>query len=226
VIRSWRFRKKPTMTVELQMSDDGKLSEQICFLFDLGGVLVRLEDPERALAWSGGELDLSQIAALWQGKSDLIVRFETGACEPEEFGAAIINEFNLTCTTEELLREFQQYVIDPYPGARQIVREMRSHGLTACFSNTNCLHWQQMKERMKLFDAFDYLFPSHLIKMRKPEPQAYRLVIEKIGLNPEKIYFFDDTRINIEIAREFGINAYQVEGVAQLREICSRIRMT
>ena len=43
-------------------------------------------------------------------------------------------------------------------------------------------------------------------KVVKPEPEIYRLLIDRYGLKPEECVFLDDTEKNLPMAREFGIH--------------------
>ena len=47
--------------------------------------------------------------------------------------------------------------------------------------------------------------------MRKPEPEIYRLTIERLGdgLAPPDCLFVDDNELNVESARELGMTAIQ-----------------
>ncbi len=197
-----------------------------CFLFDLGGVLIRLADRERAVAWSGGQLTAPQIDRLWRG-SPLVAGFEVGACTEREFAAEMIRQYRLSCTAQELLDEFREYVIEPWPGARQMLQKLRNCGIVACLSNTNPLHWRKMEQEMAILDCFDRCFASHLIKHRKPSPEAYRFVVDRLAVEPKNILFFDDNQENVEAARQLGIRACRVDGVpglkTALRQHCPEI---
>lgn len=41
----------------------------------------------------------------------------------------------------------------------------------------------------------------------KPEAKIYKTLLERYSLNPEETVFIDDNKINIDAAREFGINS-------------------
>jgi putative hydrolase of the HAD superfamily len=42
----------------------------------------------------------------------------------------------------------------------------------------------------------------------KPEEPIYRLLLAALGCEPEELVFFDDMRINIDMARSLGIHAF------------------
>ena len=66
-------------------------------------------------------------------------------------------------------------------------------------------------------ELFRQVFVSCDLGLRKPEAAAYRYVTTRIGSEPENILFFDDTRENIDGAREIGMAAIQVRNFADIR---------
>ncbi len=191
--------------------------EPACFLFDLGNVLLQLADPGKAIARGQKLFSQERLNELWQG-SPLVEQFESGECDEEDFVHALIRDFGLSCTGRELLAEFEQYVIAPYPGARDLLVALKKHGQVACLSNTNSLHWRKIDREMNILDCFDHLFPSHWIKCLKPQARAFQTVIEKIQLEPARILFFDDLPDNVMAARNCGMQACQVYGVQDIHE--------
>ena len=60
---------------------------------------------------------------------------------------------------------------------------------------------------------------SHLLGLRKPDPNIYKRVIDLQNLNPTKTLFFDDRHENINMAQDFGIQAIQVEYSDQILDL-------
>jgi len=53
---------------------------------------------------------------------------------------------------------------------------------------------------------FDKSVISCFDKIRKPDPRAYILILEKLGVKPEESLFVDDKQENLDAAEELGIN--------------------
>lgn len=49
-------------------------------------------------------------------------------------------------------------------------------------------------------------FTSYSMHLRKPDPNIYKYVLKKCGVNPSEALFIDDMKINIDAARKIGIN--------------------
>ena len=63
---------------------------------------------------------------------------------------------------------------------------------------------------------FDYVLESSKLGIRKPDVKIYQLAIEKIGLNPSDIVYFDDLGINLKPARNLGVQTVKVLSKNQL----------
>jgi putative hydrolase of the HAD superfamily len=77
--------------------------------------------------------------------------------------------------------------------------------------------------RFHLRDYFKAFFSSCYLGVRKPEEQIYRLALEIAQREPGECVFIDDRGLNLECAREIGMNAIQFKSVTQLREDLSRL---
>jgi FMN phosphatase YigB (HAD superfamily) len=51
-------------------------------------------------------------------------------------------------------------------------------------------------------------------RLVKPEPEIYRLCLEKLVIDPERCIFLDDVPVNVEAARALGIHALHFRSAA------------
>jgi len=69
----------------------------------------------------------------------------------------------------------------------------------------------------------DHLLASHELKLAKPHREIYLRAQRELGIDVDKILFFDDRPENIEGARSVGWCAEQVtrvdDAVGQMREL-------
>jgi putative hydrolase of the HAD superfamily len=66
------------------------------------------------------------------------------------------------------------------------------------------------------FDALTY---SCRIGVAKPDPRAYRICAERLGVAPDDIVFFDDNEANVIAAREVGMTAEVFTSPDQVRAL-------
>lgn len=177
-------------------------------IFDLGGVIVRWTGIEALMEMTGrSRSDVLQIFKV----NPIFQAYEIGRCDDDRFAAAMIESFNLDMDTVSFKRLWQSWVGQTYPDTKRVLAALRESFVTACLSNTNALHWERLKQFIETEDYFDYSFASHLIHAAKPTLESYTISIEKMGLTTSDIWFFDDTKVNIRAAQNFGIQAFHVD---------------
>jgi FMN phosphatase YigB (HAD superfamily) len=68
-------------------------------------------------------------------------------------------------------------------------------------------------------EKFDGIIVSGMEKLVKPDPRIFRVFCERYGLAPEACVFMDDSPVNVEAARRFGMEAIHFTGdTAALRK--------
>lgn len=146
-------------------------------------------------------------------------RLYRGLCTPDEFAAAAVAELHLPVGPEAFLAEFRTWLRGPYPGAFELVAEVRGRVVVACLSNTNALDVGRFRDEFALGHRFDHCFFSNEIGLRKPDRECYEHVLARLGLSeaPGRAVFFDDNLSCVHGARAVGMRAYQTSSVAAVR---------
>jgi len=81
---------------------------------------------------------------------------------------------------------------------------------------------EQEERRFGFSKIFDPICYSHEIGVNKPNPDAYRIAVERMGTRPESVLFIDDRISNVDAAREFGMDAgLHQDNQATISFICS-----
>ena len=93
-----------------------------------------------------------------------------------------------------------------------MIKELRRKGYrTHLLSNTNDLHWEEIKRRYlseegyTCSDLFDHVFVSHEVHLAKPDAEIYRHAVRRIGSPAAQCFFIDDTLLNVEAAKREGL---------------------
>ncbi|WP_159728516.1 HAD family phosphatase [Methylosinus sp. Ce-a6] len=71
-------------------------------------------------------------------------------------------------------------------------------------------------ERFVFFRRFAGVVVSGRVKLLKPDPAIYRLLLETYGLDPAECFFIDDSAANVEGARNVGMHAARFESPEQV----------
>ena len=184
-------------------------------LFDLGGVIVELAGLPVWTRWTGH--DEAESWTRWL-RSPAVRRFESGRASATEFAEDVVREFELPVAPEVFLAEFERWPTGPYPGALELLAGLAPRFRLACLTNTNSLHWPRFLADMGLRDAFDQHFASHELGAMKPDREIFELVLEALGCRPERVLFLDDNAVNVDGARDAGLEACQVRGIEGARQ--------
>ena len=87
------------------------------------------------------------------------------------------------------------------------MRELRDRGYRMAILTNNVREWEELwRSKLPVDEIFELVVDSAWVGMRKPDPEIYRLTVERLGgVEPRECLFVDDNELNIEAARELGM---------------------
>ena len=184
--------------------------------FDLGGVIVRIcRSWEEGVAAAGLDLRSAEVTPnSIDAKTDLVRGITDGSLPLEEFFAALSSGVGGLYTPDEFRAVHMSWILGEYDGVGSVVDDLNAvEGVrTACLSNTNALHWEQLGGgAFPAFDALAHRHASHLLNSAKPDPAIYAEFEARLGASGADILFFDDLPENIETALARGWRAVRVD---------------
>ncbi len=97
--------------------------------------------------------------------------------------------------------------IDPYPGVRETLRDLKSRGLKLAVV-TDALNGHAMGRLRKcgLLDYFDLIVTGDMTGKKKPEPDSIRLALKRLQVGAEEtILVGDSLKRDIEAGRKLGM---------------------
>jgi putative hydrolase of the HAD superfamily len=185
-------------------------------LFDLGNVIVPF-DVQRAYARMAelcacpGEEVAARIRA-----TGLVRPFEKGEIANQPFFRELSAALRLNLTYGEFC-DWWNCVFLPSTLVREALLEdlARRYRLLA-LSNTNPIHFAMLQEGYPALRHFHDYVLSYEVGAAKPEPAIYREAIARAQCSPEECFFTDDLAMNVEAAREQGMDAVQFLSAQQL----------
>jgi putative hydrolase of the HAD superfamily len=86
----------------------------------------------------------------------------------------------------------------------ELIRDLRADGYPIGLLTNSFAEFQPTLRQQLDFDLFDVFVDSSDVGHRKPEPEIYRIVTERIGLPTDQIVYLDDFDANIEGAQAAG----------------------
>jgi putative hydrolase of the HAD superfamily len=124
----------------------------------------------------------------------------------EEFWHAIGSQLNLH-TPEEIDAFRRRYHADEAldKGVVNLIRRLRGRHKLAVLSNSPPGLAQWLDE-WEISGLFDVVFCSGDEGVVKPDPAAFQITLERLGVAPEEAVFIDDTPGHVEAARALGLH--------------------
>lgn len=184
-------------------------------IFDLGGVLIEW-NPDRILE---GYYDDPRIRALMKAEvfqhadwlhldrgtlleAELLERVcgRTGRPETEFAGFmdAVRASLHVKADTASLLGRLSDRGVPLY-----------------CLSNMSSDTFKYLRKRHSFWGAFRGIVISGDVQMMKPEPEIFRLLLERYGLNARETVFVDDVSANVKAAHALGLHTVWFKDAGQ-----------
>lgn len=183
---------------------------------DFGGVLTTpLVEAFLAVQRDSG----IPLGALGQAVGTLAAReganplfeLETGRLSERDFVAGLESALSEQLGRAVELAGFGQAYFEHLHPNRELLDylgSLRERGLRLALLTNNVREWEPLwRPKLPVDELFEVVVDSAFVGMRKPDPEIYRLTLDRLGLGPEACLFVDDTDINVAAARELGMRA-------------------
>ncbi|WP_378187204.1 HAD family hydrolase [Aquimarina sp. W85] len=185
-------------------------------IFDFGDVFINLD--KNATNKYFKNLKSLQAATHLLSKNDTL--FEIGQISTHTF-LSTYQEFLNQKTTNLIIEGWNSILLD-FPTYRfNFIKELynkRKYQLIL-LSNTNSLHIEWIEQNISFYEdfkqCFDYFYLSHEIGVRKPDYEIYNFVLQNHKLDANEVLFIDDTKANIEAAKDLGIHTWHIDPTSQ-----------
>ena len=163
-----------------------------------------------------------------------LYELEKGHVTEADFLATLRAELAVELGHEPEMHGFKEIyfeALEPNLPMIHAMREARRGGKRMALLTNNVREWEPLwRSMLPVDEIFELVVDSAFVGMRKPEPEIYRLTLERLRAHdPEKLgdleftecVFVDDVEVNCAAARELGINAVHfrdnAQAIAELR---------
>jgi HAD superfamily hydrolase (TIGR01509 family) len=193
-------------------------------IFDIGGVLISWE-PRKLFSQffpnnpTGMERFLEEVDFYnWNTHMDWGFPFAQGVAElSQRFPAYsyLIHAYD---------QLFEQSLVGAIEPTVAILQELKQAGFHLYgLSNWSTEKFYLVKDHYPFFNWFDDMVISGDVKLAKPDPRIFELILSKIGRPAEECLFIDDTLDNIVVAGKMGFQTIHFQSPDQVRaELCQR----
>ncbi|OOM05896.1 haloacid dehalogenase type II [Clostridium saccharobutylicum] len=182
-------------------------------IFDAYGTLFNINSvTEQCLEELGNIAE--PFTSLWRSKQleyswlrSLMNRYEDFWCVTEESLDYSLNYFNIKNDSLKinLLKAYEN--ISCYEEVPTILSKLKERKIsTAILSNASTIMLNKAIKNSKIDFYIDSCFSVDTLKIYKPHPTVYNLVLEKYNLNKNEILFISSNSWDVAGAKSFGFN--------------------
>jgi len=179
-------------------------------IFDLGGVLLNISYQNTIQEFE--KLGVENSSAFYSKKSqtNIFNLLETGEISENEF-VKVIKKSCKSVTPKQIIYAWNFMLLDLPKNRINLLINLKKEYQLFLLSNTNEIHINKFKNIMgeeeydKFYNLFNKVYYSHEIGMRKPNAEAFRLILDENNLKTKEVLFIDDSPQHIEGAKKLGI---------------------
>ena len=185
--------------------------------WDVGGVLLTnaWDRTERTAALQHFCLDQEEF----HDRHEMLVSsFERGKITLDEYLDRTVF-YRSRSFTREAFRDFMFSLSQPFPEVLDFARKLSDSGkyLMGTLNNESRELNNYRMEKFGLRRIFRLFVSSCFVGFRKPEHDIFRLALETTQIPAEACCFIDDRSLNVESATKMGMQALEMQSLAQLR---------
>ncbi|HEY61005.1 MAG TPA: HAD family phosphatase [Anaerolineae bacterium] len=192
-------------------------------VFDMGGVLLKTVDPlPREQLAHRYSMTRPELEALVFG-SGFSHQAEVGSISREQYWyevATAVGEDNMN------MPEFVENFFSGDSLDKQLMQfacSLKPRYRLGLLSNAFIDARKDLHTRFGFLDIFDVSIFSYEVKVRKPDPRIFKIMLDRLGIQPEETVFIDDLSVNVESACKVGLQAIQFKSREQVLEELSAL---
>jgi putative hydrolase of the HAD superfamily len=195
-------------------------------IFDLGNVVLNISYQATIDAFK--KLGITNFQEIFSKESQNPIsdQYERGEISSDQFIHYLKPLCKENVSDMQIIHAWNEIILD-FPIRRlQILQQLSLHYRTFCLSNTNALHefyYNQLLNTATGHPSLDYFFEkvylSHRIGYRKPEPQAWKIILEENQLDPTETLFLDDSPQHIIAATQLGLQTIHITEEKSMEEV-------
>jgi epoxide hydrolase-like predicted phosphatase len=175
-------------------------------IFDLAGVvLFPIRGTFNSLLAERLGAPMEEVAAVMNGRlNDL---WDLGEVSDDEFYDHLLTRLNLPPEKKDIIRKF---VIDDFYIDQEmlsLIRVLRKSYTTVLLTNFPAHVHDFMRRSWHMEGAFDHVIVSADVKLIKPDPRIFQLVLNRVNCQANEAVYLDDRKINVDAASTEGIKS-------------------
>ena len=185
-------------------------------IFDLGVVLLNIDYQKTINEFD--KLGISKASEFYSKKTqtNIFNLLECGEISEEYF----VKKIQLSCknaSKKQILFAWNALLLDLPQERVELLKNLKRKYPIYLLSNTNSIHISEFRRQIgeelyiEFYNIFNKVYYSHEIGYRKPNAEAFKIILEENNLKPNEVLFIDDSPQHIEGAKRLGIQSHHLQ---------------
>ena len=185
-------------------------------IFDLGGVILNINYQNTVDEFLKLGVKNASIFYSKKVQTDLFNQIETGKITDEKFLSELQKE-TTTATSSQVKEAWNAMLLDLAKERISLLEKLKQDFPIFLLSNTNAIHISAIKQSLgesaytNFYNLFNKVYYSHEIGFRKPNKEAFQLILNNHNLKAHEILFIDDSMQHIKAAKKLGFKTHHLE---------------
>ena len=124
------------------------------------------------------------------------------------------------------MQRFERWPDALFDGVPNLLQAVAANHRLALLSNTNAIHWERDDIEGRLQPLIESVFLSYRTGLMKPEAAAFDDVLNRLNVAAKRVLFLDDNTLNVNAARDCGMQAMLTRGFDSLVENLAQAGVT
>jgi len=121
--------------------------------------------------------------------------------------------------------------LDPNESMIGFLRELHERGYRLAMLTNNVREWEpRWRAMLPVDELFEVVVDSAFVGVRKPDPAIYRLMCDRLGVEPARCLLVDDSAVNCAAAVELGMTAVlfrdSAQAIAEIRAALGELQLS
>ena len=185
-------------------------------IFDLGAVLLNINYQNTIDEFF--KLGIKNASTFYYKKAqtDLFNQIETGEISCRKFLSELQKE-TTNATIYQVEKAWNSMLLDLPKERIKLLKKLKQDFPIFLLSNTNSIHISAVKEYLgedaytNFYNLFSKVYYSHEIGFRKPNKEAFQLILNENNLQAHEVLFIDDSPQHIKVAKELGLKTHHLK---------------
>ena len=195
-------------------------------IFDFGGVIINIDYTKSINEFKKLGIKKSEHLYSKERQSNLFDLLEKGQISEDEF-LTILKKLTKKKDEKKIKDAWNSMLLDIPVERIHLLNKIKSKYKLYLLSNTNEIHIKEIKKRIgnknwiQFVNLFNNVYLSYEVKLRKPEQEIFKCLLEKEKINAEETLFIDDSIQHIKSAQKLNIHSYHLKDNENITKLFS-----